>query len=647
MPPEETFTVKVYISHFASYGVIYCPSSYPPEVGKLLDDDPLAWRSENGTVKFKGGRPSFMNYELPRPLPASTTMRQLKMVMEEEYKIPVSIQHHFRTDSVNEEKPWLPGAEFDDETTLRQAWEADTFEREEGKVLLVVDTTAKFLNSLSPFKKLTQLRNLWASQKYLRNKISKHEDSGNEAVSGWTAQLQTLEPLEKQYTTDLLRQVSTWNHLVYGEEERKDEFDWLENKSLEDRMWNIESHVYQWAKQNDRYLQRELGEEYGELTPTVLTTKQASTPQGENWKAEMENEQMEFHFPVTQEGSERVFARDLRYSSGELDPDSSSFDIRSGVLLWGQLHSIYNGSKSQGFLGNAEHVPDMLEGGTIKQWPLGPFRCAAQNGAWNVRKVFGSHWTSPTIGVNWMYPRASLDRHIGWIMFHEDYDPVDIIERCSRIGEYSGSSLGNRHIDRDVLFVNRYDWFYQRKNEDNDPDLRELIRQSTGATRKVPDDPDFPEFCDAEYLNYRGMQHFCAIDAEEFSPEFVTSYVRDCPQGEEVERIFSREGDGQGTKRKFGTYVTSVWTEYEFAWLVFSGKKHSKFTEEDELIAIVYDSVYDLLEGDRFAVEPEPGQVIETPGAQGLRWNLPFFQHHEESGHGGIEEQEPMHYTPA
>ena len=38
------------------------------------------------------------------------------------------------------------------------------------------------------------------------------------------------------------------------------------------------------------------------------------------------------------------------------------------------------------------------------------------------------------------------------------------------------------------------------------------------------------------------------------------------------------------------------------AWLIFSGKKHDVHVEADELVAIVYDGTYDVLEGTEYAV---------------------------------------------
>lgn len=58
-----------------------------------------------------------------------------------------------------------------------------------------------------------------------------------------------------------------------------------------------------------------------------------------------EHQLLEYHFPVPEEGAERIVTRPIRNdSSGELDPNLSSFNVHSGVLLFGQLHSIFNAS---------------------------------------------------------------------------------------------------------------------------------------------------------------------------------------------------------------------------------------------------------------------------------------------------------------
>jgi hypothetical protein len=41
-------------------------------------------------------------------------------------------------------------------------------------------------------------------------------------------------------------------------------------------------------------------------------------------------------------------------------------------------------------------------------------------------------------------------------------------------------------------------------------------------------------------------------------------------------------------------------------WLVFSGKKHNEHKEADELVAIVYDGMYEALAGSEHAVENDP-----------------------------------------
>ena len=60
-------------------------------------------------------------------------------------------------------------------------------------------------------------------------------------------------------------------------------------------------------------------------------------------------------------------------------------------------------------------------------------------------------------------------------------------------------------------------------------------------------------------------------------------------------------------------YANQVpWRAPLLGWLLFSGKKHDLFPEADELVAILYDGVYDVLEGDEFAVEDEPEVNVPT-----------------------------------
>ena len=113
--------------------------------------------------------------------------------------------------------------------------------------------------------------------------------------------------------------------------------------------------------------------------------------------------------------------------------------LSSGILLWGQLHTVFAGSIDAGFQGNAESPPAMLPGGTIMQWPL-RYRSAARNGSRKVRKIFRSGYNHEGV--------QKARRQFGWIVYHEDVDASEVVEQCDRITPPSGPFNGNTHIDK-------------------------------------------------------------------------------------------------------------------------------------------------------------------------------------------------------
>ena len=140
---------------------------------------------------------------------------------------------------------------------------------------------------------------------------------------------------------------------------------------------------------------------------------------------------------------EGVSSRSMRTKCGELIPDLGSFMLRSGVLLWGQIHTVFAGHISRDFQGNADTLSEHLEGGTIKQRVL-KYRSAARTGPWNVRKIFS---------IPYPGNEGKPTEHFGWIVFHDDVRPIEILDRCSRIVPGSGAiSNSNDHIDRVSCF---------------------------------------------------------------------------------------------------------------------------------------------------------------------------------------------------
>ena len=154
------------------------------------------------------------------------------------------------------------------------------------------------------------------------------------------------------------------------------------------------------------------------------------------------DENIEYNIPPLPNGGKKISSQPIRDRSSQLHPESSSFELRSGILLWGQLRSVFAGSIDQGFQGNAATLPAPLPGGTILQHVF-QYRSAARNGRWKVRKVF-----SNTISMRSQGPGAEPTRHFGWILYHEDVDPLESVKKCSRITTEGGISLRNQHADK-------------------------------------------------------------------------------------------------------------------------------------------------------------------------------------------------------
>lgn len=137
--------------------------------------------------------------------------------------------------------------------------------------------------------------------------------------------------------------------------------------------------------------------------------------------------------PVNPE--DEVVVRPLRNEKDALP--ETAFTITSGKLLWGQMQTVIAGSRAEGFDGNAAYVPPILPGGTIMQHVYN-YRCAARNGNWKVRKAYSGSELEMT----------KPDFCFGWIIHHEDIDPLETVERCSLITSGGGISNTNNHHDK-------------------------------------------------------------------------------------------------------------------------------------------------------------------------------------------------------
>ncbi|KAL8767226.1 MAG: hypothetical protein Q9209_006231 [Squamulea sp. 1 TL-2023] len=272
---------------------------------------------------------------------------------------------------------------------------------------------------------------------------------------------------------------------------------------------------------------------------------------------------LKFNFPPWPPGKPQTVSLPLRDSLDRLLSGSSSFTVKSGILLLGQLHTVFAGSIDPIFQGNAEDQPAMPAGGTIKQHPL-RYRSAARNGQWKVRKIFSTKY--------WEGAREAA-RHFGWVVYHEEVDALEAVERCDRMISPSGLSHGNDHVDKDVLNVNRYDWAHHAPISTTNPNFesqyRAFLHSVTSAQLTDTANLTLQEIVKVESLQSRKGFHKIALDAAHFFPQFVATLVRDCPTDDDpplrgAERIFA-ERDEEGDYG-FGVFVSKARVEYEFGF---------------------------------------------------------------------------------
>lgn len=72
------------------------------------------------------------------------------------------------------------------------------------------------------------------------------------------------------------------------------------------------------------------------------------------------------------------------------------------------------------------------------------YRCAARIGKWKVRRAFSNYK-----GV--LRGEGEANKLFGWVMCHEGFDALEVLERCSSITPGGGISNGNGRVDKVVL----------------------------------------------------------------------------------------------------------------------------------------------------------------------------------------------------
>ncbi|KAH6618406.1 hypothetical protein B0J18DRAFT_278437 [Chaetomium sp. MPI-SDFR-AT-0129] len=285
-----------------------------------------------------------------------------------------------------------------------------------------------------------------------------------------------------------------------------------------------------------------------------------------------------------------IQAHAIRDIDGTFLSDQSGFTVSSGSLLWGQIVCLYSTMSHPNFTQNVNHMPPELEGGTILQHRFS-YRSAARNGQWKVRQYNERVGDLIRDSDHPAYPA-------GWILHHEDIDPRNTLARVRALdGTGPGAvSNRNRHTDKDIVYIGRYDWshLYHRNLE---PEFQQWAEPVIG-----PNNPDHFEQC-----NVRKGGYLVAADEANFGLDFVAAYKRDCESGFlnshdryntfPIEKLFRKNGEN------FGAFLGMAYAEeYDYGWLVFSGEQHPDHGV-DELVAIVYsnehiEGTYHFLEGE-------------------------------------------------
>jgi len=131
----------------------------------------------------------------------------------------------------------------------------------------------------------------------------------------------------------------------------------------------------------------------------------------------------------------RVVTSPFRQADGTLSNNGSSFTVKTGILLWGQILPIYYATLQTDFTNSATSIPHVLPGGTILQRAF-TYKSAARNGDWKVRRYYSNYFKNNGQGPP--------ETHAGWVVYHSDVDPSEIINRARAVS----SSLNNKHADK-------------------------------------------------------------------------------------------------------------------------------------------------------------------------------------------------------
>ncbi|KAF2489695.1 hypothetical protein BU16DRAFT_544074 [Lophium mytilinum] len=609
MAPHLKSNVKleIYLSHSPDHANAFLSSTYDANVVKALEF-PTHPAPKGTKFIMPGSRLPHLDFS--SRLSSTTTIDTIGKMLESDYGILLSVQSHFRDFG-----PWFHQyggyVVLDPTSTLVDAWavQEDTGrlpwgerskyglypepgEKTPDLVRIVLVTTAGLIGEMEERREergVLPWMKRWRYEgncvKSLRSKVGRSKPSEEAQYQG---KLTEHETEWKNIGDMILKRFREWETLIFEAGERHaDEVGLSELEATVERAFE---RWEQWRREKD-------GESTtltGETPPGVNVENKGKYPSlGQKYR-------LFNHLNASQRNI--VISKPLRNSQGLLDSRFSSFTIHSGLLRWGQLQTVVAGSTAKKLTRTTVSKQDpKARGGTIIQREYS-YRAAARKGEWKVRQAFSNRDNRSGGGS------GRPKEHFGWVMYHEDIDPLETVVRCSRLNPSEG--FHEAHVDEDILYVNRYDWS-MHCHPNSDKSWKRFIRPVNPrfSPKKGGDDDDEYDVDDLEEDLASG--YMIAIDADSFDPDFARSFLQDTTSS--GERVFlyneGKISDGKPKRMRrepFGAWVSMPDTEYEYGWLVFSDRTHPDFSDEQELVAIVYDGFGDGLDASEFAVEADP-----------------------------------------
>jgi hypothetical protein len=308
---------------------------------------------------------------------------------------------------------------------------------EAAEIRLVVATTAGYLAEID--KALPWDFRLWrryaVSFNYLMRKKGTNFDDPSEADVELGKEIAEFESLEREGGEELRRKLAEWEEIVCSVAGAGG----TDMGSRQEREADIEARMQRWSNTKRESVTAAAAAADSTASPTTEPKDRVSRAfDKDTWEPRDPEEDLLFP-TIPPAPAARIVAVPLPtdHDAGAEPHRDASFTVRSGAVLWGQLHTMFAGSTSASFDGKVP--PSALSGGTILQHVLN-YRAAARNGRWKVHRAYSN------TGMQDDY--AEPVQHFGYVAHHESIDPMEVLWRCA------GKSWGPRqcYVDKACCF---------------------------------------------------------------------------------------------------------------------------------------------------------------------------------------------------